>query len=113
TASHSNTTIVVSSLPPQQQGSADRNNAAFTKKGTGSLTVHVHAGTYIVFAQNGDGQTGQTVKVGWLSHVHVSINTADPTPTEPVLYDSVQNLVADSSHMAFLSNTDENHIEQI
>lgn len=113
TTGSSNTAIVVSSLPPQQQGSADRIQAAYTRKGTGTLTVHVHAGTYLVFAQNGSAQAGQTVKVGWLSHVHVNLSTAAVAATEPVLYDNVQNLVADGSHMAYLSNTDENQIKQI
>ena len=112
TADSSTSSITVSSLPPQQQGSADRTTAAFTRKGTGSLTVHVHSGTYFVFAQNGNTQTGQTVKVGWLAHVHITITTAKLTTTEPVLYENAQNLAADNTHMIYL-NGNSNQLENI
>ena len=100
----SNTANIVVSSPVIQNG-PERGTAVTTKKGTGSLTIRLRAGTYIVSVQSGAFQTNQSVNVGDLSHKTVDLSSsAVNDAVEPVFYESVQNIMVDSSRMIYLSN---------
>lgn len=95
--------ITISSLPPLQRGNIQAKSAT-TRTGTGSLSVRVPAGVYSVSVQDGVSQESRSITVGWQSHQHVNIKLSSPSSTEPVLYDSVQNIAADESRLIYLAN---------
>lgn len=97
--------ITVSSIPPLQKQTAEQSTKpAVTKTGTGTLNVRVHAGSYIVTVRNGTTQESKLVKVGWLSSNTVTIRPAGLATTEPVLYESAQNIAANASRLIYLNN---------
>lgn len=108
-ATGSNTAaITTSSIPPLQTQTTEQSiKPAVTKTSKGSMNVRLHAGNYIVTVQNGSSQESKLVSIGWLSHVAVTIKPASlgEATTEPVLYESVQNIAADSNRMIYLNNT--------
>lgn len=105
--------ITVTSVPPLQKETAEQGTKpAVAKTGTGTLTTRVHAGSYIVTVQNGVTQESRLVKVGWLSSTSITIKPGGLTATEPVLYESVQNIAAGSSRLVYLNN-DFNGIEYV
>lgn len=105
--------ITVTSVPPLQKEAAEQTTKpAVTKTGTGTLKTRVHAGSYIVTVQNGTSQESRLVKVGWLSSTSITIKPGGLIATEPVLYESVQNIAADSSRLVYLNN-DFNGIEYV
>jgi hypothetical protein len=106
TTGTSNATITVSSIPPLQRGpnSEQGNTSATVKDGTGSLTAHVRSGKYVVTVRSGSSQESELVNVGWLAHKMINLKPTGLTATEPVLYESVQGIAADSSHLIYLNN---------
>lgn len=117
-------TITVSSVPPLQKQAAEQSTQpAVTKTGRGTLKIRVHAGNYIVTVQNGGSQESKLVSVGWLSHNTVSIKPANlgVATTEPVLYESAQDIAIDSNRLIYLNNAfngieyvnDQNQTQQI
>lgn len=105
TTGSNSSTITVSSVPPLEKQQAEQGTkSAVTKTGTGSLNVRVHAGSYIVTVQNGSSQESRLVKVGWLSSTSITIKPAGLSVTDPVLYDSVQNVASDGSRVVYLDN---------
>jgi hypothetical protein len=113
TTGSSSASITVTSVPPLQKQTAEQGTKpAVRKTGTGTLSIRVHAGSYIVTVQNGTSQESRLVKVGWLSSTSITLKPASLTATEPVLYESVQNVAADANRMIYLNN-DFNGIEYV
>src|ERR1700744_5375787 len=76
-------------------------DGAFSQTGTGSLTVRVKAGKYVVSVQDGSNGTNQYVQVSGRSTKTVSVHLLQPTGVQPVIYGVAQNVMADSSHLAY------------
>ena len=109
-AGSSSANITISSLPVQ--AGADKGKVVTTQKGTGQLGARLKAGTYIISVQQGSSQANQIINVGWLSNQNVNLSPSSPTAVEPVLYESVIGLAADSSRLIYIDN-DENNLEYI
>ncbi len=78
----------------------------FSKHAKSSLSTRLKAGGYFVTVGNGTNGTTRYVKVKARSTTRINVSLLDTTGVEPVLYDSVQNIVADSSRLEYLSSDD-------
>ncbi len=82
------------------------NKSNVSRQGSGSLAVSLHTGEYYVSVENGSNGTSQYVKVkGRNATTRISLQTAKPSGIAPVVYGNLQNVAADSSHLAYLDQT--------
>lgn len=107
TTGNTSATISISSAPSPSGA------AKTTRQGKGSLTTRLPSGSYVVSVRYAASAANQLVHLGWRSNRHISTKQPRSATVEPVLYEGVQYLAADSNRMVFMASVESGGLEYI
>lgn len=101
TNSHLNSITLTQSITSKNSG-----GTVLSKQAYGSLSIKLKKGEYLISIQNGSNSSSQSIVVKAHSKEHIVMNLVSAGGVEPVISDFASDMVADSSHLVYLSSDD-------
>jgi hypothetical protein len=95
-------TILVTRAPDAKH----QNQEQPSKQGTGSLSLRLKAGTYVVSVSAKSLATNQVITISPRTTTHYTIRPVQPTIMEPVLPAEAQSIIADTNQLLFLNTAE-------